>query len=78
MSSSAQFSENRERLEILDVHAADLEDIIRADLDTLSLRFAMSVVDDRSGCHGVTSLRNLAAGVPERRIVGDRGIDGCL
>jgi hypothetical protein len=62
MPRSAQFAKDGKCLEILNVHASYLEDVIRADLDAFSLRLAAPMIDDRPSCHVVTSLEK-----PSRR-----------
>jgi hypothetical protein len=55
MPRSAQFAKDGKGLEILDVHASYLEDVIGADQDAFSLRLAAPMIDDRPGCHVVTT-----------------------
>jgi hypothetical protein len=56
MGRRAELAEQVQRAEGLDVHSPDLEDVIGADRDAFTLGFAAPMVDDRSGCHMVTSL----------------------
>jgi hypothetical protein len=55
--SGAQLSKDAERAEVLDVHSTHLEYVVRTHHDALSFGFAAPMVDDRSRCHVLTSLR---------------------
>jgi hypothetical protein len=55
MSRRSQLAKDGEGLEVLNVHASYLKDVIGADSDALSFRFAAPMVDDRPDCHVVTA-----------------------
>ena len=51
MRRAAQLAEHVQRVEVLSVHSAYLENIVRTDPNTIAFGFAAPMVDDRNGGH---------------------------